>query len=80
LLRNNVTDDLWNYTSYSLVLYPDIFEDNVTKRLELFENELISAMRSSGWDGDEDLNSQQWTFTGALFYSIIVITTIGKYV
>lgn len=34
-------------------------------------------MKKEGWDGSEDLNNIQWTFAGALFYSIIVITTIG---
>jgi len=31
-----------------------------------------------GWDGSEEENNIQWTFAGALFYSIIVITTIGE--
>lgn len=35
-------------------------------------------MKIKGWDGNEDENKMQWTFSGALFYSIIVITTIGK--
>lgn len=35
-------------------------------------------MKLQGWDGNEDLSKVQWTRTGALFYSIIVITTIGK--
>lgn len=40
--------------------------------------ELMKAIRKSGWDGSEDLEQLNWTFTGSLFYSIIVITTIGK--
>lgn len=36
-------------------------------------------MKVHGWDGNESIESIQWTFTGALFYSIIVITTIGKW-
>lgn len=36
-------------------------------------------MKEDGWDGYEDPNKLQWTLTGSLFYSIIVITTIGKY-
>jgi hypothetical protein len=35
-------------------------------------------MKSDGWDGTEDETVVQWSFAGALFYSIIVITTIGK--
>ncbi|XP_067213829.1 uncharacterized protein [Linepithema humile] len=34
-------------------------------------------MTKEGWDGSEEENNLQWTFAGALFYSIIVITTIG---
>lgn len=36
-------------------------------------------MKKDGWDGIEDVDQIQWTFFGALFYSIIVITTIGKF-
>jgi hypothetical protein len=35
-------------------------------------------MKDKGWDGNENEAQLQWTKTGALFYSIIVITTIGK--
>lgn len=79
VMRNNVTLDLWRYTKESLVLYQDNFTINVTARLEQFEKDLIFAIRCRGWDGEEGLDVMQWTFTGALFYSIIVITTIGEY-
>lgn len=36
-------------------------------------------MKDDGWDGYEpDQNKTQWSFLGSLFYSIIVITTIGE--
>lgn len=38
----------------------------------------MEKMTKDGWDGSEEEKSIQWTFAGALFYSIIVITTIGK--
>ena len=34
-------------------------------------------MKIRGWDGSEDLNKQKWTFPGSLFYSIVLISTIG---
>ncbi|KAL0126735.1 hypothetical protein PUN28_005239 [Cardiocondyla obscurior] len=34
-------------------------------------------MEKEGWNGNEEEDKAQWTFAGALFYSIIVITTIG---
>ncbi|KAG8253165.1 hypothetical protein J6590_040824 [Homalodisca vitripennis] len=64
-------------TRDSLVLRQDNWTGTVINRLRAFESELVVAMRLKGWDGSEDLNSLQWTFHGALFYSIIVITTIG---
>lgn len=38
----------------------------------------MKKMTKEGWDGSEEENNLQWTFAGALFYSIIVITTIGE--
>ncbi|KAH9633785.1 hypothetical protein HF086_005419 [Spodoptera exigua] len=43
-----------------------------------FENAILLEMKVRGWDGNESTDHIQWTFTGALFYSIIVITTIGE--
>lgn len=50
-----------------------------TFQFQNFETEIISKMKKDGWDGDENMEKIQWTFPGALFYSIIVITTIGKF-
>lgn len=36
-------------------------------------------MKKDGWDGSESEATTQWTFGGSLFYSIIVITTIGEH-
>merc|ERR1740128_1251272 len=42
-----------------------------------FELELLNAMKQRGWDGNEDLGKRKWTLAGSLFYSIIIISTIG---
>ena len=30
-----------------------------------------------GWDGHEELDKRKWTFPGSLFYSVVLISTIG---
>ncbi|XP_011698756.1 PREDICTED: uncharacterized protein LOC105456429 isoform X2 [Wasmannia auropunctata] len=45
--------------------------------MQKFEKCLLDKMEKEGWDGFEKEDNTQWTFAGALFYSIIVITTIG---
>lgn len=45
---------------------------------QVFESQILKAMKEDGWDGFESDDKPQWSFTGALFYSIIVITTIGE--
>jgi hypothetical protein len=46
---------------------------------QIFEGKLVTAMKDDGWNGFEDENQTQWSLTGSLFYSIIVITTIGEF-
>lgn len=44
-----------------------------------FESNLVWMMEKEGWNGSEGEDDIQWTFAGALFYSIVVITTIGTF-
>ena len=60
------------------MLIEDAWTGKVRDRLKAFEQDLLRSMKSDGWDGTEDETVVQWSFAGALFYSIIVITTIGK--
>ena len=78
-IRLNVTEDLWTLFQGSEVLKEDAWTGKVRDRLKAFEQDLLRSMKSDGWDGTEDESAVQWTFAGALFYSIIVITTIGKH-
>lgn len=77
-VREAVTAHLWTMTKSADVIIPEIWLENTTRRLQEFETELHRAMKKAGWDGSESVDKQQWTFSGALFYSIVVITTIGK--
>lgn len=60
------------------VLEEENFTLSVIQQLKQFESGLLKAMTKEGWDGEESDSQVQWTFGGALFYSIIVITTIGE--
>lgn len=77
-IRQNVTQQLWKLTTDSPVLEKGNFTSGAVVFLREFEAALLSAITKDGWDGEEDVNKVQWTSTGALFYSIVVITTIGK--
>ncbi|XP_026677733.1 uncharacterized protein LOC103506966 [Diaphorina citri] len=65
-----VTDSVTQCTSFLIVYIIAMFS---------FTGDLVRAMRKEGWNGSDDGEERnlQWTFAGALFYSIIVITTIG---
>lgn len=72
------TEEIWLMTLRMDVLEQETWTHNVSTQLKKFEDILYEQMTKHGWDGIEDVDSIQWTFSGALFYSIIVITTIGK--
>ncbi|EDW92801.1 uncharacterized protein LOC6532329 [Drosophila yakuba] len=76
-LRVNLTDNIWLLSDDAVVLRESDWMANVSKHLANFEKQILTAIKADGWDGDEDLRKSQWTFAGSLFYSIIVITTIG---
>lgn len=76
-IRGNVAEQLWKITKEVEVLIRENWTEKALGELKSFENNLIHMMAKEGWDGSEEENNIQWTFAGALFYSIIVITTIG---
>ncbi|XP_043685894.1 uncharacterized protein LOC122637649 isoform X3 [Vespula pensylvanica] len=76
-LRGNITEKLWKLTKEVEVLVRENWTLDALRELQGFESNLFTLLRKEGWDGSEEENTIQWTFAGALFYSIIVITTIG---
>ena len=48
------------------------------EQLRKFETNVVAATKVEGYDGKELLDAdRQWSFSGALLYSVTVITTIG---
>lgn len=76
-VRGNVAEQLWKITKEVEVLIRENWTDRALRELKSFENNLVWMMEKEGWDGSEGEDDIQWTFAGALFYSIVVITTIG---
>ncbi|XP_013793352.1 uncharacterized protein LOC106477314 [Limulus polyphemus] len=77
--RTAVVEALWDITVESSVLHEINWTERAAATLRNFEVTLVRAVRKEGYDGKDD-PPLQWSFSGALLYSIIVITTIGKFV
>jgi hypothetical protein len=73
--RIGCASDLWNFTLSLNVLYPEKWNQATIERLKQFEERIVKAVNKDGYGGT---NVDQWTFSGALLYSVTVITTIGK--
>ncbi|XP_022245756.1 potassium channel subfamily K member 18-like isoform X2 [Limulus polyphemus] len=70
--------DLWRITNKLNVLYEANWTLAVGGRLREFEQTVVNAVRNEGYDGREvEALELQWSFPGALLYSLTVITTIG---
>ncbi|XP_017891152.1 uncharacterized protein LOC108631614 isoform X2 [Ceratina calcarata] len=76
-IRGDVAEHLWRLTKEVEVLIRENWTDKALRELQNFEENLVWMMEKEGWDGSEGEDDIQWTFAGALFYSIVVITTIG---
>lgn len=77
-IRGNLSLDLWKYTQNIDYLNEEEWTEHAWHQLLDFENRILDTMKIGGWDGVENPERLQWTRMGALFYSIIVITTIGN--
>lgn len=62
------------------VLWRDNWTLHANRVLKRFESIVIHKAKSEGYDGgdSQDNDTVQWNFSGALLYSVTVITTIGK--
>lgn len=79
LQLRQAVDRLWNYTESLNILNKDHWKQSVNEKLKDFQLSLFKAVKEGGWGGSDDTTTVelQWSFTGALLYSVSIITTIG---
>jgi len=73
--RSKIVKDLWKITEEYNTLHPTNWTDEVTQIMKDYQTFVVKEAKE-GYDGF-DIPKPKWTFTGALLYSITVITTIG---
>ena len=73
--RSKIVQKLWKITEEYNTLHPANWTLEVSKMMQEYQARIISEA-AEGYDG-HDIPMPKWTFTGALLYSITVITTIG---
>jgi len=83
MMRNLHIELLWNITATLNVLHRDNWTHVAAQIMDRYTREVYIATKMNGWDldnlSDENESEMQWSYAGALLYSITVITTIGKY-
>ncbi|XP_067140333.1 potassium channel subfamily K member 18-like [Centruroides vittatus] len=74
--RKKIVESLWDITTSFPLLQDTNWTYHAHMKIREFELKVVKAVRKEGFDGQEN-HSLQWSFSGALLYSVIVITTIG---
>ena len=75
--RRTAVMKLWNITERYNTLHKTNWSEAVKSVIAEYQEEVIEAI-DEGFDG-KDIPDNLWSFSGALLYSITVITTIGVY-
>lgn len=77
-IRSKHLDELWDATLELNLFHKDAWMKIAEDSFIAFQTEIYSAVKKDGWDGTESGDDIQWTFTGALLFSVTTITTIGR--
>lgn len=76
--RKHHLQKLWNMTEEVNVFHPENWTILAEKILRDYERVVYQATKRDGWGGNDEETELQWTFAGAMLYSITVVTTIGE--
>ncbi|KAL1240537.1 Potassium channel subfamily K member [Trichinella spiralis] len=74
---DHILQELLSYTKKQAVLNPREWMNLADSLLKDYETKLMHAVNFEGYDGEDEMVKYQWTYFGALLYSITVFTTIG---
>ena len=77
--RTQLIRKIWKITEQYNTLHPKNWSTEVSHLIQEYQQRIIQEA-GKGYDGYDipSKHAPKWTFTGALLYSITVITTIGK--
>ncbi|CAG2163016.1 unnamed protein product [Oppiella nova] len=75
-LRNKTIHHLWNITYNHNVFNYSVWRQSIVDEIKSFQSDLMKAIKD-GYEGQQDMGQEQWSFSGAFLFSLTVISTIG---